>query len=61
MDTDTTLLDWMISAGARVCHANDDEFCWVEFSDRSGRYRTANYRDARTAILEAKGGNVAEF
>jgi len=58
---DTQLLDWMIFMGARVCHANDENFCWVEYVDRDGQYKTNYYDNARDAIANAKRGNVIEF
>ena len=61
MFDDTQLLDWMIFSGACVCHDKDGGFCWVEYSDKDGWYKTDNYDNARDAIANAKMGNVNEL
>ena len=59
--TDTERLDWIIFTSAQVCHSNDAEFCWIEYSDRDGAYASKKYFDApREAIDAAMCGEVYE-
>lgn len=55
---DAQRLEWMIFNSATVCHANDDEFCWVDWYDRADeeKKRTALFDNARDAIDAAMTG-----
>lgn len=55
---DTKLLEWMQFHGARVAWVNDDEFCYVTWSDRDDTYRTALFSDWREAIRAAMRGDA---
>jgi len=57
---DTERLNWLIFAGAHICHANDDEFCWLQWSNRGGDYQTGRYDNARDAIDAAIRGEHFE-
>ena len=54
MNDDTKRLNWMISNSAKICHANDDEFCWVEYSmfchEIGPRIKLGPFNDPREAI-----------
>lgn len=63
--TDTKMLDWMLFHGAKVYYASDDEFCWIEWSDRDGRYSTKGQvgwraRTPREHISAAMLGHYTE-
>lgn len=58
---DTKLLNWLMFSGAKVCWANDDEFCWVVYHDRDGSFKTDKFFDQRDAIMAAMDNKVEEF
>lgn len=57
---DANCLHWMVFHGAKICWHSDDEMCYVQWSDRSGCYRTASVDSSREAIRAAMAGEVYE-